>query len=139
MISPYEAIRQCSNVFVYGTLMKDQGNSGLLRSATYMGTTRTKERFALGDIGFPYAFPAEVVPEKYRKDLCHPVKGEVYMVHSAYTLESLDHLEGYPQHYDRVVVELDNMSSAWMYVQRDWGCALYCDAAIYKEGVWQWA
>lgn len=138
VISSEEALQLCDNVFVYGTLKYGRGNHGLLSSATFDGTVTTEESFALGDIGFPYAFPFSVVPRELRSRLCWPVRGEVYEVHDPQTMRSLDSLEGFPSHYDRIVVRLSNGRQAWMYVQDDWDCASWCEACIYKEGVWEW-
>jgi len=137
-LSPYSSFQECRHVFVYGTLKRGHGNHKLLRAATFMGTTRTKGRYALGDIGFPYAFPETVIPSHLHSRLCHPVVGECYMLHSPSTLETLDHLEGYPTHYDRTVVELLNLQQAWMYVMPDWHTAVYCDACEFKNGGWSW-
>lgn len=138
VISPEEAMQVCDNVFVYGTLKYNCGNDGLLRSASFMGTVTTVQSFALGDIGFPYAFPFSVVPLSLRSRLCWPVRGEMYELHSPETLRSLDSLEGFPSHYDRMVVELSNGRHAWMYVQDDWDVASYCEACTYQDGEWVW-
>ena len=70
-------------VFVYGTLMKGEGNHHYLGDAEFKGEYKTDKRWGLINIG---AFPA-LVPHVLR------VEGEVYEV-SKSTLSTLDRLEG---------------------------------------------
>jgi len=137
-VDPKEAMALSVNVFVYGTLQYLQGNHSLLRDATFWGTTKTIDKFALGDVGFPYAFPFNTVPLNMRSKLCWQVQGEMYELHSPSTMSSLDGLEGFPRHYDRKVVHLENGKSAWMYVQTDWSLADWCDACDFEEETWIW-
>lgn len=135
-------IDQCPNVFVYGTLKTGRGNNSLLRAATFIGTAKTKEKFALADCGCPYAFPEDVVSEKYRADLCHPVIGEVFRMNDVVTACDLDTLEGYPWHYNRRVIEVELLNKsvypAWIYTNEDFTHAAHYEAASFREGSWVW-
>ena len=128
----------CDRVFVYGTLQSTHGNNSLLSTASKLGVTKTTAAFALGDVGFPYAFHSSRVPEQYNK-LLYPVKGEVYKLDGVTTFMSLDRLEGFPRHYNRRIVDTEMGLSAWMYHQDDWDCATHCEACHLVDGVWQWA
>ena len=128
----------CNRVFVYGTLQGGQCNNRLLLSADKLSSTTTQDKFALGDVGFPYAFHYSVVPDEYKK-LLHPVKGELYKMDSMYTFLQLDGLEGYPSHYNRRVVKTATGMTAWMYMNDDWASASMCNACKLEEGVWVWS
>ena len=132
-----EAFDVNDRVFVYGSLKAGKGNNNILGSSDLLASTQTEPTFALGDVGFPYAFPSAVVPEAYKK-LLFPVRGEVYKVDTVESFMRLDSLEGYPSHYDRQIVRLENGFDAWMYIQTDWHSASYCNACDLKNGVWQW-
>jgi gamma-glutamylaminecyclotransferase len=97
-----------TRVFVYGTLRAGQPNHRVLRGATALGAATTAEPFVMHDLG---AFPAIVAGG------ATPIAGEVYQV-DADTLRSLDHLEGYPQFYDRVEVALTDGTSALVYTMQ---------------------
>jgi len=84
-------------LFVYGTLKRGFWNSALLKRAKPVGEGKTRERFKLYTVGYPYAVPDS-------KGL--PLKGEVYIVDSK-TLKEVDNLEGYPYHYKRKSVEVE--------------------------------
>ena len=127
----------CDLFFVYGTLQSMGGNNPLLQHSVYVAETQTEEAMVLGDRGFPYAFPSSVVPIKY-KNLCFPVKGEVWKVNDPATVVDLDGLEGHPSHYERKVVKLGCGREAWMYLQHDWDIASHCDACTLDKGVWKW-
>ena len=133
-----DALMQCDRVFVYGTLKKGHGNNTLLRFADYLSTTQTVKPFVLGDVGFPYAFRQEIVPDQHKK-LLFPVEGEVWKVPDLYTFIGLDGLEGFPTHYNRRIIETDSGVTAWMYMQDDWTCAQMCDACDLNKGVWKWS
>ena len=74
-------------VFVYGTLLRGEGNHGLIEhqgtDMEYVGTAWVRGR--IFDLG---AFPGF-------GEGAGRVKGEIYRVHSARALASLDGLEGY--------------------------------------------
>ena len=113
-ITPEGAIKKCPYVFVYGTLKKGHGNNYLLAEAKYIGRGKTKKRFRLFDVGFPYAVPSEDGAR---------VIGEVYKVESPEIMQALDWLEGFPTHYKRQIipVELENgkIVKAWIYYVKE--------------------
>jgi len=133
-----KALSLCERAFVYGTLKEGYGNNRLLFTSELLGTTETEGKFVLGNVGFPYAFPPDAVPQQHEK-LLFPVKGEMYKVDNVKTFVNLDILEGYPSHYQRRIVSFENGLDAWMYVQPDWHNAQYCDVCtLSDEGVWSW-
>lgn len=95
-------------VFVYGTLKKGYANHGLLEGAEFLGEATSKDaRWNLVDLG---PFPAMTYGHT-------AVRGEVYAIDSSH-LRALDRLEGYPQYYDRNVVDFtmgDTTVAAWVY------------------------
>jgi len=123
--------------FVYGTLKEGYSNNRLLMSSRKMTNTQTVSKLVLGNVGFPYAFPDDAVPEQYKK-LLFPVKGEMYEVDTVKSFVNLDILEGYPSHYNRRIVRFENGLDAWMYVQPDWYNARYCDACTLEDETWSW-
>ena len=137
MVTNTKDLEICNRVFVYGSLKKGSYNNSILGDSELLETTRTVSGFCLGDVGFPYAFPSDVTPEKYKK-LLYPVWGEVYDIDNEYTFYSLDCLEGYPSHYNRRLINLQSGIRTWMYVQEDWSNAARCDACKLKEGAWLW-
>ena len=90
-------------VFVYGTLKKGFGNNGLLRDAEFIGESLV-DNMTLYDMGFPVAVDRD--GEK--------IKGEVFRITDE--LQSLDYLEGYPDFYDRKLVDTKH-GQAWIYFQ----------------------
>ena len=104
-------------VFVYGTLKRGHSNHDwhLARNkATYLGIG-SLHGYRMGTYGraFPFIWKAEPT------DHWHRVHGELYEVDAA-TLEALDRLEGTPNHYQRVEVEIcanGGNTKAWTYVQ----------------------
>jgi gamma-glutamylcyclotransferase (GGCT)/AIG2-like uncharacterized protein YtfP len=89
-------------VFVYGTLLTGFGNNGLLRNSKLLGE-QVLEGFDMYSLG---AYPV-ITPGKGR------VQGEVYEVDDA-VLGRLDRLEGYPNFYNRMKVQIDN-TDTWVY------------------------
>ena len=130
-------LSKCNRVFVYGTLQKGQSNSRLLSKSDLVSSTKTREGFALGNVGFPYAFHESVVPAEYKK-LLFPVQGEVYKIADLFTFASLDGLEGYPSHYTRRIVPTASGLTAWMYNQDNWAAAERCSACNLEEETWVW-
>jgi len=92
-------------VAVYGTLKRGFGNNYLLRNAKYKGFGITSEVGLLYDVGFPYFVPEEYVQDEKLLDVVKPVQVEIYEVDKI-TLNSLDFLEGYPNHYDRKLINI---------------------------------
>lgn len=96
-------------VFVYGTLRKGFWNHRLLSKSKFIGKAKTKEKYKLTADDIPYLTDD--------KRICNVI-GEVYEVDEQ-TLESLDHLEGHPIHYQRrqipVILENGTEITAWCY------------------------
>jgi gamma-glutamylaminecyclotransferase len=84
-------------VFVYGTLMRDESNHGLLATARFVAEACTKPCFEFFDLGH---FPAMSAGGQT------VVRGEIYAVDEA-TLGRLDRLEGHPTLYQRTQIRLD--------------------------------
>jgi gamma-glutamylcyclotransferase (GGCT)/AIG2-like uncharacterized protein YtfP len=98
--------KKIHTVFVYGTLLKGQGNHGLLKNATFLGKGKVIGKWDMYHLG---GFPAIV-----RGNTINPVIGEAYKV-SEEELARLDILEGYVEGresnmYNRAMVDitLDN-------------------------------
>ena len=127
----------CDRAFVYGSLKDGEWNNVLLADSELLTKTHTKDKFVLGDVGYPYAFRKDIVPTEY-KSLLFPVLGEVFKMESLTTMCSLDGLEGYPTHYNRRIVKTDSGMTAWMYMNERWGDAHRCNACNVTEGKWIW-
>ena len=95
-----------TRVFVYGTLMRGEGNHRLLEGAKRIGVARTTTEFLFVSLG---GFPGLV----RGGDLS--VRGELYDV-DAGTLRDLDRLEGHPHFYRRQPVQLDDGGRAIAYL-----------------------
>ena len=134
-----ESLKATQFVFVYGTLQqRNNKNHRHFKFSEFIGADTTEDKFILGDVGYPYAFPEENVPEKYHEYLL-PVEGEVYKVKGEGTLLSLDFMEGYPNHYDRKIITTKQGHKCWMYIQRSWWRMDYCRiCSITEEGNWKW-
>lgn len=92
-------------LFVYGTLMKGEINSDLLKDAEFIKSSKTKEKYTLINLG---AYPAVVKVPQVK------ISGELYSV-TQEILKHTDKLEGYPHYYDRELIELDGGEKAIMY------------------------
>lgn len=95
-----------SLVFVYGTLLRGQGNNRLLDGARFIERTSTAAAFSLYDFG---GFPAAVAGG------ATSILGEVYEV-DATTLARLDRLEGHPRMYCRTPITLRSGLCAELYL-----------------------
>jgi gamma-glutamylaminecyclotransferase len=93
-------------VFVYGTLLAQEANHGLLQRARFLGPAHTLPAFDLHDLG---AFPAIVAGGTTA------ILGEVYQV-DAPTLAALDDLEEHPRYYQRTRITLADGRQAWTYI-----------------------
>ena len=104
--------------FVYGTLRPGFGNDRLWqgRAAAYFDGEATAPGWGLVDRGIPYAVPA--VGMAAVGCLVMPFDDEYPSV-----ARSLDGLEGYPVHYDRVAIDAHMPSGspirAWIYTPAD--------------------
>ena len=95
------------DVFVYGTLMKDLGNSFFLQNEVFLGYGETKPEYTLYDLGH---FPAMVEEGETS------VKGEIYEVDPR-TVEWLDKLEGVADGlYERKEIILADGEPALAYI-----------------------
>lgn len=107
-------------VFVYGSLLQGLHNHRVLNNAPRVAVTCTRDRYTMIDLG---SFPA-VLATSPDGATAAPVVGEVYEV-DAHGLARLDELEGYRPHgerdslYDRVQVQLDDGTTALMYIMHD--------------------
>ncbi len=98
--------RASTAVFVYGTLMRGEGNHDLLARARFLGPARTQPGYALHDLG---SFPGLVAGGD------HAVEGEVYIV-GPDTLARLDQLEGHPRFYQRAPIALGDGTTVETYL-----------------------
>ncbi|MBM9514691.1 gamma-glutamylcyclotransferase family protein [Desulfogranum marinum] len=105
------------NIFVYGTLKRGYSNHRFLADSKFLGTGKTREKYAMYVSGIPFVIVSEPVSQ---------IHGELYEVDDQ-TLYKLDQLEGHPHWYQREQVEicLDNNFSqsstvtAWIYFNED--------------------
>jgi len=94
-------------VAVYGSLLSGFGNNALLGDSIHIGDGRTQPEFKMFSFG---AFPV-IAPGK------ESIEVEVYEVDDQ-VMRSLDSLEGYPNFYDRKVIDVDShLGEAWIYFQ----------------------
>ena len=109
-------------VFVYGTLKDGYSNNYLLEQSRLIGEAVTPAEYTMHSVG---AFPA--VSEGGET----AIVGEVWDVDGE-TFRRLDQLEGYPEFYDRRVINTTR-GEAWMYYIND--VSPYRAETI-KTGVW---
>lgn len=136
-------LRTTPFVFVYGTLKKGYGNwRGLLSDQKYIGEGTTKDRYVLGNVGFPFAFPEEFVKDFIDEDMIRPVLGDVFYVDNETTLRKLDFLEGEGSLYHRRLVQVETLTrnyTCWMYHNLnpyDMSRCYQCEQT--PEGDWVW-
>lgn len=84
-------------IFVYGTLLRGEGNHRLLSNARRVGVARTTPSYRMHSLG---GFPGVVAGGE------QAILGEVYEVDEQ-TLDALDRLEGHPSFYARTVIALE--------------------------------
>lgn len=117
-----------TRVFVYGSLRHGFGNNSMLHESKFVGYAKTNPRFTMVDLDH---FPGVV--EKGDT----PITGELYDVDEN-TLDSLDHLEGHPDFYERksVVVADDSgkIQSAEIYILPEMWME---DAPVVISGDWR--
>jgi gamma-glutamylcyclotransferase (GGCT)/AIG2-like uncharacterized protein YtfP len=107
---------------VYGTLRKDQPNSGLMKDGAVWLDNGTIDGYRLIHNGyFPYAVPAK--DQRIVVDVFVPA---AYKPLADALRYSLDTLEGYPDHYDRVEVTADTNQNG------DVRCWLYTPSCVAK-------
>ena len=101
-----------NKVFVYGTLMSNYSNSGLLIGSRKIGRGVTMDDFVLYCSVIPFVVECPYDEQGYG------IRGELYDVDDA-TLSRLDALEGHPHWYERkqVDVAVNRIKyTAWMYI-----------------------
>ena len=94
-------------VFVYGTLMKNEANHHYLRKATFLGKATTAPQYRLYSLG---AYPVLCEGGKHR------IHGEAYRISQAELLR-LDDLEECPHYYQRKQIPTA-WGTAWIYFHR---------------------
>lgn len=99
-----------SIVFVYGSLLSGMYNNILLRDARPLGEALMRYPGIMISMS---SFPAIVKTN----DSINVMRGECYVVTPRIML-SLDHLEGYPNFYDREVRPTKAGVDAWVYYLR---------------------
>ena len=92
-------------VFVYGTLKRDQRNHHYLEQAEFVGYHLTDECFSMYEFD---DYPAVT------QDGSHAVSGEIYRVNQQ-QFQMLDELEWYPRIYQRIEIRTSH-ELAWMYI-----------------------
>lgn len=90
-------------VAVYGTLRQGFGNHRLLEHSKFLGKTKTDAIFSMHGRIVPWISnggDTQITVEVYEID--------------EQTLQSLDWLEGYPNYYDRQIINTE-FGEAWIY------------------------
>ena len=111
-------------VFVYGTLLSNECNSGRARGARRIPAWTTGTIY---DTGF--GFPA------FTKEGETRIEGELLIVNSE-TFSSMDRLEGYPRLYRREEIDVftaHGRSRAWVYIMN----SLPAEAKVIQSGDWR--
>lgn len=96
------------NVFVYGTLKRGASRSNVLHDGGAVFISNTN---VYGYMMHRGAFPAVILEEQGSK-----IEGEMWSSVSPELLEELDNIEGVPNFYHRLPIELGNGCLAWIYV-----------------------
>lgn len=114
--TPKESAELCTNVFVYGTLKENFYNNSWLLDAKKLHSAETSLKWAMIGKDMAYPYMIEESDEGYF------VKGELWEADKE-IIESLDHLEGYPHHYTKKIIDVHdeafNFSKAWVYYAPD--------------------
>jgi gamma-glutamylaminecyclotransferase len=113
-----------TRVFVYGSLMRGQGNHRFLERSSFVCAARTQPLYRMHSLG---GFPGVVARGT------QAIEGEVFDV-DAETLDRLDRLEGHPRFYCRTLITLDDQSIVSMYVLQRGGDLTHCP--IVASGSW---
>ncbi|MCP4076680.1 MAG: gamma-glutamylcyclotransferase [Gammaproteobacteria bacterium] len=92
-------------VSCYGTLKSGFHNHHLLSGSKFLGNIKTAADFTMYDLG---SYPAVIESGD------SAIHGEVYII-SDDTLAELDQLEGYPDFYNRILIQ-STYGYVWMYV-----------------------
>ena len=112
-----------NKLFVYGTLKKQHSRNNILGAASFIREIKTLPNYTMIDLG---AFPGIL-------DLgTNVIYGELYEVDDS-TLEVCDLIEGHPNFYKRIEIELNNNATAWCYVLDH---AKYENPLVISSGKW---
>ena len=90
------------NLFVYGTLRKKDSRSSFLKNSKYLGDFVTQPKYSLYNLG---SFPAVT------KNGDTAIVGEMYQINDADTLYQIDLIEGHPNFYTRLPIDIDYSQS----------------------------
>lgn len=101
------------NIFVYGTLRKDQSNHHLLAGAEFLSYGRTPAKYRLVSMG---GYPAMLHDGEIS------VYGEIYSA-TPEMVKRMDHLEGHPDYYRRTPIVLADGVEVEAYICQDEGSA----------------
>lgn len=122
-------------VFVYGTLKRGYGLNSVLDGCEFIQTDITQDLYILRNVGFPYAFPKEVLD---LPELFFPVRGEVYEVTDPGVMWELDFVEGEGRHYHRNQTTTEDGHVVWIYEQLDPKAVKYGHLCPVVDGAYQW-
>lgn len=104
-------------VFVYGTLKRNCRNAHFLESADFIGATATANAtWNMMDV-VSLQSPGNTYPAVTKNGI-HKISGEIYEVDDD-TLIALDRLENVGSRYTRELVDFDDGSRAFMYINID--------------------
>lgn len=103
-------INQSNRVFVYGSLKRGEPNHQWLYGAIFAGRARLLSAELYSLTSYPMAVLRPGSPQV--------IHGEVFVI-DAEGLDRLDLLEGYPNYYDRQILNLSDGTMAWVYLGRD--------------------
>lgn len=92
-------------VAVFGSLRQNLWNNHILEESELVGTTKTDPIFTMKDLG---SFPGLLHHGNSKIEI------EVYKVVDNITFARLDRLEGYPNFYNRMIIETE-FGYAWIY------------------------
>lgn len=92
-------------ISVFGSLRKNLHNNYILDNAEYLGITKTAPIFTMLDFG---SYPGLLHTGNTEVEI------EVYKVMDDITWKRLDMLEGYPDFYNRMIIETE-YGFAWIY------------------------
>jgi len=111
-------------LFVYGTLKKGFSRNTILKDSSFIGDATTKPSFTMIDLTY---FPGILEIGNTS------IYGELYEV-SDDTLQYCDVIEGHPDFYKRIEVELTNNTTAWCYVL---DYTKYENPLVISSGKWE--
>ena len=112
-----------NNLFVYGTLKKGFSRNTILKDSLFIGEVMTKPLFTLIDLTY---YPGVLECGNTS------IHGELYEVTDE-TLQYCDVIEGHPNFYKRIEIELNNNATAWCYVLDH---AKYENPLVISSGKW---